>query len=93
MKREYVVVCMRHKGIIKDALLFWGTKTNDEEERSLSGYTVDIEKCERFTLEEVQKEDFEVIASDASGIPASEDFAVKIDDLLKWGYRKYAIIA
>ena len=93
MKREYVVVCMRHKGIIQDALLFWGRRTKDEDERSSSGYTVDIEKCERFTLEEVQKEDFEVIESDAGGIPVSGDFAVKIDDLLKWGYQKYSIIA
>lgn len=93
MKREYVIVCMRHKGIIRDALLFWGTRTKDEEERHSSGYTVDIEKCERFTLEEIDKKEFDIIPSNAGGIPNNGDFAVKIDDLLKWGYKKFSIIA
>lgn len=83
LKRDYVIVCTRHKGVIRDALLFWGTKTADDEKRSFSGYTVDIEKCERYTYDEVVKKDFEVIDSNQGGIPKDGDFAVKIEDLLK----------
>lgn len=54
-KREYVIVCNEHKGIIKDALLFWGKLTDDSQPRSFGGYTIQVDKCERYTREELEK--------------------------------------
>lgn len=95
MEREYVVVCMRHKGVIKDALLFWGEYTQDCEKRSFGGYTVDVDKCEKYTIDELSNYKFKVWGVDFDGhIPRSiDDFAIKVDDLLKLGYCKYTIIA
>lgn len=55
MQREYVIVCNVHKGIFDGALLFWGHKTEDRESRSFGGYTNDIDKCEVYTLEEIEQ--------------------------------------
>ena len=53
MNREYVIVCNEHKAMFPGCLLFWGNKTNDEEPRSFGGYTSDIDKCERYSEEEL----------------------------------------
>lgn len=54
MDGEYVIVCNEHKAILPGALLFWGRRTEDDEERSFGGYTCDIEKCERYTRAELE---------------------------------------
>lgn len=58
LDREYIIVCNEHKGIFTGALLFWGHKTEDNEERSFSGYTSDIDNCERYTLKEIEEKGY-----------------------------------
>ena len=53
--RKYMIATKRHEGLIRDALLFWGHLTEDNEERSFGGYTVDINKCEKYTREELKE--------------------------------------
>ena len=54
LDREYIIVCNEHEGVFTGALLFWGHKTEDNEERSFGGYTSDIDKCEMYTLKEIE---------------------------------------
>lgn len=58
MQREYVILCNKHKGIFNGACLFWGHKTEDNEKRSFGGYTSDIDNCEMYTLEEIEKKGY-----------------------------------
>lgn len=58
LDREYVIVCNEHKGIFNGALLFWGHRTEDNEERSFGGYTSDISNCERYTLREIRNKGY-----------------------------------
>lgn len=51
--REYVIVCNRHRKNW-DELLFWGKYTRYDEKRSFGGYTSNIDKCERYTLDEIK---------------------------------------
>ncbi len=53
-KRDYVIVCNEHSSIIRGALLFWGSRTEDDAKRSFGGYTCRIDKCERYTREELE---------------------------------------
>lgn len=53
-ERKYIVVCNKHE-LLQDVFLFWGTLTDDSEERCESGYTNDVDRCERYTLEEIKK--------------------------------------
>lgn len=54
-EREYVIVCTRHRSDIgKHCLLFWGRRTADSEARSFSFYTSCLDKCERYTRDEVR---------------------------------------
>lgn len=53
--RKYMIATARHKGIVDNALLFWGHRTSDNERRSFGGYTVDVNKSERYTKEELEK--------------------------------------
>ena len=53
--RQYVIVCRRHKAILPQALLFWGSLTDDDMERSYGGYTMDIDKCERYTRNDLER--------------------------------------
>ena len=34
LDREYIIVCNEHKGVFAGALLFWGHKTEDNENTS-----------------------------------------------------------
>lgn len=94
MRRDYVIVCFRHKSFIKDALLYWGELTEDEDKRSFGGYTIDIEKCERYTYDEV-KDSFKVYGIDVQGgiSKSIDDIAIKVEDLEKLGYRRFTIYA
>lgn len=53
--RQYVIVCREHKALLSPALLFWGSLTDDDAKRSYGGYTMDIDKCERYTRDELEK--------------------------------------
>ena len=58
LDREYIIVCNEHKGVFAGALLFWGHKTEDNEKRSFGGYTSDIDKCEMYTLKEIEEKNY-----------------------------------
>ena len=55
MERKYVIVCNEHKSWPSCALLFWGHLTEDDEERSFGGYTSRLDRCERYTRDEIKK--------------------------------------
>lgn len=85
MSRDYVIVCNEHKGIFTGALLFWGHKTADEENRSFGGYTSNIDECEMYTLEEIKQNKFKFPIYDNSmkiqEFEALPDVAIKKQDL------------
>jgi len=54
-ERNYVIVCNEHKSLFPGTLLFWGELTPDDLERSYSGYTCQVDKCERYTRDELGK--------------------------------------
>ena len=58
LDREYIIVCNEHKGVFAGTLLFWGHKTEDNEKRSFGGYTSDIDKCEMYTLKEIEEKNY-----------------------------------
>lgn len=51
--RKYVIVCNEHSGNWAGCLLFWGQLTDDGEKRSFGGYTTGIDRCERYTMDEI----------------------------------------
>lgn len=51
--RKYVIVCNEHSGMWAGCVLFWGQLTADGEKRSFGGYTTGIDRCERYTLDEI----------------------------------------
>lgn len=55
-ERKYVIVSNEHIATVKEALLFWGSLTDDNrEKRSFGGYTCQINKCERYTRKELEE--------------------------------------
>jgi len=93
MKREYVLVSIKWCRN-KDYLIFWGTETADNApKRSYSGYTMDLDGCEKYTKEELEKERhlFWDGKTPAYKLIQDESYAVKITDLHHFG-RKMTII-
>ena len=84
-KREYIIVCNEHNAIFNGALLFWGHKTNDNENRSFCGYTSGIDKCERYTLEEIENKHYRFPLYDKSmnfqEFKSYDDIIIKESDL------------
>lgn len=106
-KREYVIVCNRHNSFIKNALLFWGELTDDTDKRSFGGYTCDINKCERYTREEIRSHSsgnpnwmpfFEDLPqrrksdSKFSQLRKCDDVAISIEKLKELGFKEYTIM-
>lgn len=93
-KREYVLVSVKwSRG--EGYLLFWGSLSNDTENRSYSGYTMDLDTCEKYTIEEIREEClpiwkgqsfYELVKEDSNGT-----WAVKINDLHNLGQKKTII--
>lgn len=54
-ERKYVIVSNEHDAWPNGALLFWGRRTEDDQERSFGGYTTNFYQCERYTREEIEK--------------------------------------
>lgn len=52
--RCYVLLSI--KWTRKGTLMFWGTISEDDNQRSFGGYTDDINTCERYTFEEARSE-------------------------------------
>ncbi|MEG2540830.1 MAG: hypothetical protein RSB59_03545 [Clostridia bacterium] len=77
---------------------FWGTLTADEDERSYSGYSIDFEKCERYSTAEKEKtieRRFPILDSNSSyflELTKTEHYWIKVDELEKCkGYNKETI--
>ena len=54
MNRDYMIVCNEHKALIPGTLLFWGELTGDGAPRSFGGYTCRVDRCERYTRDELE---------------------------------------
>lgn len=94
MNRNYVIVCNRYKGI-GGGLLFWGTKTEDDNKRSFGSYTSDFNSCEKYTLNEIDKSGykFPVYGRDVNhdNFREVEDFAIDVKRLERLGHRPMLI--
>lgn len=84
-KRQYVIVCNEHNAIFGGALLFWGHRTNDSENRSFGGYTSDFSNCELYTLEEIENKHYHFPiyndTMDYKEFKSYDDIIIKVDDL------------
>jgi hypothetical protein len=80
MKRDYVVVCVRH--MRGSELMFWGGYTKDNEKRSFGGYTTDLDRCERYTEQEINNSSYNFpFYNKNMAWKKEEDFAIKISEL------------
>lgn len=98
MEREYVIACNEHNEFCIGAMLFWGEHTPDNaERRSFGGYTSDLDRCERYTLEEIQRSghNFPVYDGHMTNrcFHQHRDVAIKINQLEELGYviKRFAI--
>lgn len=84
MNREYVIVSFEHSG--QSDLAFWGSLTGDKEKRSFSGYTFDLDSCERYTQDEIIEADNPALFYQGESLyelmKSYIDVAIKVDDLL-----------
>lgn len=82
--REYVIVSFEHSG--QSDLAFWGSLTDDKEKRSFSGYTFDLDSCERYTQDEIIEADNPALFYQGESLyelmESYLDVAIKVDDLL-----------
>ena len=103
MTRNYVIVCNEHTNAKKAGeLLFWGFHTENDEERSFGGYTTDIDKCEKYTrqeLEEWRGDNTERIpfydeikGNGLAGFFKCEDVMISQEDLYTLGFRKKSVM-
>jgi|SRR6185312_1028182 len=56
ISKDRCYVLLSIKWTRKGTLMFWGTISEDDNERSFGGYTDDINACERYTFEEARNE-------------------------------------
>ena len=95
--REYIIVCNRHEAMFPTCLLFWGCKTKDKElRRSFGGYTTNINKCERYSLEELQEENLKIPFYNGENeydFKQMDDVIIKIEDLLNFSWLKTMTVA
>lgn len=90
MNREYVIVDTRY--MKENMLVFWGRYTKDSEKRSFGGYTKDLDKCERYTKEELENSVYNFKFYDKDLVwRKEEDFYIKISDLEKLGCKMTVI--
>lgn len=74
-----------------DACYFGGHHTEDDEKRSFGGYTSGLDKCERYTLEDIHKNGLKFPlynGEDKYEFNKIDDVIVKIDDLLACDWLK-----
>lgn len=91
MTRDYVIVCNEHRAMFSGCLLFWGHKTKDEESRSFGGYTSDIDKCERYTKEELIEKGYKFPFYNGENeveFRKMDDVYIKVDELLNFDWLK-----
>ncbi len=94
-EREYVLLSVKWS---KDGyLVFWGTQTKDEEKRSYSGYTMDLDTCEKYTYDEAVKESVDRLEWKGQKFWELKKecwdgtWAVKLSDLHNFGQKKTII--
>lgn len=51
--QKFVIVSNKHSGNWPGCLLFWGQLTSDGGRRSFGGYTTGIDKCERYSEDDI----------------------------------------
>lgn len=56
-ERRYIAISIKHsewsqKRFKTKKYQLWGNRTKDDDKRSFSGYTFDVEKCEVYSLED-----------------------------------------
>jgi len=92
MEREYVIVCTRY-GLKGSCLNFWGQYTPDNsEKRSFAGYTRNLDGCEKYTKEELEKCSYNFpFYKNGMHWHKYDDYYIKISDLEKLG-RKFTVI-
>lgn len=91
MNREYVIVSNKHTSLFPGCLLFWGHRTEDEENRSFGGYTSNIDQCERYTYEELVDSRYKFpfySGENEADFRKHEDIVIKIDELLSLHWLK-----
>lgn len=95
LERNYVILSIKWT---KDALVFWGNKSEDTQARSYSGYTSDIKSCERYTFEEVRSKRSEFYEykgesiSKLRQIDRDGSWIIRVDELEKLGNRMTSYI-
>ena len=91
MSRDYVIVCNKHRGMFPGCLLFWGHYTDDNDKRSFGGYTSDINKCERYTAEDLYNYGYNFPiynGENEAEFKKIENVIIKVDDLLAFDWLK-----
>ena len=98
--REYVIVCNEHDARVEGALLFWGKRTLDEEDRSFGGYTCDVTKCEMYTREELEawrgdlKEAYPFFDEiDREDFSKKNEVLITVKQLESIGFRRYTVMS
>jgi hypothetical protein len=91
MERNYVIASTKH--MTHGFLEFWGKYTPDDaKERSESGYYRDLDKCEKFTKEELKKTDRNFpFYKKGFGIFNHDHFFIKVSELEKIGEKMTVI--
>ena len=87
MNREYVIVSMKQSNFpFLGCLVYWGRKrTADIEKRTFGGYTFNLDKAERYTLEEIMDARKDLHLYEGGGMKEMENHEnviIKVDDLL-----------
>ena len=58
-ERKYIAISIKHSG--KNSIVYWGTRTKDDEERCKSGYTHNVENCELYAEEDFNRNIYPVV--------------------------------
>lgn len=91
-KRKYVIVCNEYNGIFCGALLFWGHRTQDDEERSFGGYASNIDSCELYAGKDLKERNFKFTyyhdGMTLKDFLECADIVIRPENLEKLGYKQ-----
>lgn len=99
MNRDYVIIS-DHKSIFGDSIpLFWGRRTEADEQRCYGGYTSNVEYCEKYTKEELESNSYRFAFYGGGGlgeylklIKIGQPFNIKISELEEIGFKKITVM-
>lgn len=90
VKREYIIAHAQTGNM----LIFWGHKSEDNESRSVSGYTYNPDTCERYTIDEIREKGFNfpvfdsrMSLNEAVRCIQTGNLIIKPEDLRLLGYK------